>query len=300
MTSFLTRCGAGAVAGLIALALLVTTQPAAAAQPCENPEVLRFSLVPAQDMLRELTYYDPILGLLAKNTGKKIELILPRSYGSIIDGLLGKWVDIAVLGPESYVLAQGRGTGVEVFGTYSRRAYGLQPAGPGYHSVLIVRKGSAFTSLPALKGAVLALVDPASTSGFLIPRAVFPRETGLPPLDAYFSKVIVTGKHDLSTLAVAEGKADAAFVATYRFMEVVAAGKVKQEDFTVLWTSPRLPQDPFVVRGSLCEPIKRAVAETFLTAERSEEGRKFLENIRSERFVPMSDGDYDIIRAVTK
>ncbi|MEI6560283.1 MAG: PhnD/SsuA/transferrin family substrate-binding protein [Rhodospirillaceae bacterium] len=93
---------------------------------------------------------------------------------------------------------------------------------------------------------------------------------------------------------------DAAFVATYRFMEVVAAGKVKLDDFNVLWTSLLLPRDPFVVRGSLCESIKLAVAETFLTADRTEEGRHYLDNIRSERFVKMSDPDYDIIRAVTR
>ena len=279
--------------------MLALAAPAGALS-CENPEVLRFSLVPAQDMIRELTYYEPILSLLAKNTGKKIELILPRSYGSIIEGLLGKWVDIAVLGPESYVIAHGKDPSIEPFGTYSRRAYGLQPAGPGYRSALITRKGSAFTSIDSLKGATLALVDPASTSGYLIPRAVFPKENRLPPLDGYFSRLVITGKHDLSTLAVAEGTVDAAFVATYRFMEVVAAGKVKLEDFNVLWTSPLLPQDPFVVRGSLCEPIKRAVAETFLTAEGTEEGRRYLDNIHSERFVGVGDADYDIIRAVAR
>ncbi len=299
MASFFTGCRLAMILVMVVLAAPVPTGRAEA-QPCENPEVLRFSLVPAQDMIRELTYYDPILALLAKNTGKKIELILPRSYSSVIEGLLGKWVDIAVLGPESYVIAHGKDPSIEPFGTYSRQAYGLQPAGPGYHSALITRKGSVFTSLASLKGATLALVDPASTSGFLIPRAVFPKETRLPPLDDYFSRVILTGKHDLSTLAVAGGKVDAAFVATYRFMEVVAAGKVKLDDFNVLWTSPLLPQDPFVVRGSLCEPIKRAVAETFLTADRTEEGRRYLDNIHSDRFVKMSDSDYDLIRAVAR
>ena len=39
---------------------------------CEDPKVLKFSLVPTQDSVRELSYYKPVLDQLSKNTGKKI------------------------------------------------------------------------------------------------------------------------------------------------------------------------------------------------------------------------------------
>ena len=286
-------------AGLLAATTLIAAPPARAEQ-CEDPKVLRFSLVPTQDSLRELTYYKPILDLLARNTGKKIEFYLPTSYSSVVEALLGKWVDIAVLGPESYVIAHNKDKDIEVFATYSRKADGIQPSGPGYDSVLIVKKGSKFGSIESLKGAVLALVDPASTSGSLIPETVFPKDNHLPALDQYFSRVIFSGGHDLSTLAVSEGKVDAAFVASHRFMEVVNAGKVKQDDFTVLWTSPLLPQDPFVYRANLCAGVKKTIADTFLSVDQTEDGRKYLDNIRSERVVPMKDADYDIIRSVAK
>jgi len=286
-------------AGLLAATALVAASPARA-ESCEDPKVLRFSLIPTQDSIRELGYYKPILDMLAKNTGKKIEFYMPTSYSSVVEALLGKWVDIAVLGPESYVIAHNKDKDIEVFATYSRKADGIQPAGPGYNSVLIAKTGSAFTSLDSLKGGVLALVDPASTSGSLIPESVFPKENHLPPLNQYFSRVIFSGGHDLSTLAVAEGKVDAAFVASHRFMEVVNAGKAKQGDFTVLWTSPLLPQDPFVYRASLCAGVKKAIADTFLSVDQTEDGRKYLDNIRSERVVKMTDADYDIIRSVAK
>ena len=62
MFSFLNR--RGLVAGLFALAALVAPHHASA-QQCEDPKVLRFSLIPTQDSIRELTYYKPILDLLA-------------------------------------------------------------------------------------------------------------------------------------------------------------------------------------------------------------------------------------------
>lgn len=287
---------------IIVASVIVTLLAAgnALAQQCDNPRALRFSLIPSQDTVRELTYYKPILDLLGKNIDKKIEFYMPTSYASVVEALLGKWVDVAVLGPESYVLAHSKDKTIEVFGTYSRKKNGIQEAGPGYKSVLITKKGSKFTTVEALKGSVLALVDPASTSGSLIPEHVFPKEAKLAPLKQYFSRVIFSGGHDLSTLSVIEGKVDAGFVATHRFMEVVNAGKVKQEDFNFLWYSPLLPQDPFVYRGTLCEDLKQKVANTFLTVEKTAEGQKYLENVKSERVVKMTDADYQIVRDVVK
>lgn len=285
---------------LAALGAVVVATPALAQTKCEDPKVLRFSLVPTQDSVRELTYYKPILDQLAKNTGKKIEFYMPTSYSSVIEALLGKWVDVAVLGPESYVIAKSKEPTVEVFGTYSRLKNGIQDAGPGYKSVLITKKGSKFTDFASLKGSVVALVDPASTSGGLVPEFVFPKESKLPPLKEYFSKVVYSGGHDLGAIAVSEGKVDAAFVATHRFMETVNAGKVKQDEFNYLWYSPLLPQDPFVFRNTLCDDVKAKIVNTFLTVDQNEDGKKYLANVKSEKVVKMTDADYNVIREVQK
>jgi len=279
---------------LAAASLALTGQ--SIAQSCEDPKVLKFSIIPTQETIRELTLYKPVVDLLSKNTGKKIEFYMPTSYASVVEALMGKWVDVAVLGPESYVLAHGKDPSVEVFATYYKKKDGVQEAGPGYKSLLISKKGSKFTSVDASKGSVMLLVDPASTSGALIPESVFAGKVVKMPLKQYYSKVAFSGGHDLSTLAIADGKADVAFVASHRFMNTVATGKVKVDDFNYLWASPLIPQDPFVYRGTLCAPIKEAIAKTFLTLESTPEGKAYLENVGSEKFVPMTDKDYDIIR----
>jgi phosphonate transport system substrate-binding protein len=194
------------------------------------------------------------------------------------------------------VIAHNRDPSIEVFATYFKKKVGVQEAGPGYKSLLITRKGSKFTSVDATKGSVMLLVDPASTSGALIPEAIFARETIKTPLKEWFSKVAFSGGHDLSTLAVLDGKADTAFVASHRFMNTVATGKAKVEDFNILWSSPLIPQDPFVYRGALCQPLKDEIARTFLTLDKTPEGQKYLENVESEKFVKMTDADYNIIR----
>jgi phosphonate transport system substrate-binding protein len=119
------------------------------------------------------------------------------------------------------------------------------------------------------------------------------------PLKNYFSKVAFSGGHDLSTNAVFEGKADAAFVATHRYMNALTAskGKMKVEDFNILWTSPLIPQDPFVYRSTLCPDLKKKIQDTFTTLDQNDVGKAYLQNVGSEKFVVMKDSDYDVIRA---
>ena len=95
-----------------------------------------------------------------RNILQSLHKDMPTSYSSVVEALLGKWVDVAVLGPESYVIARKQEPTIEVFATYSRLKNGIQDAGPGYKSVLITKKGSKFTDVASLKGGVLALVDP--------------------------------------------------------------------------------------------------------------------------------------------
>jgi phosphonate transport system substrate-binding protein len=275
------------------LAVLGAAQ--AQASQCENPDVIRFSIIPTEETVQELTLYKPVLDYLSQQTGKQIEFYMPTSYASVVEAMIGGWVDVGVHGPNSYLIAREKDPSIEVFATYAKRKGHLQPEGPGYEAVLISRKGGKFDKIDALDGSVLGLGDPASTSGNLVPRVAFSKVIGQ-DLDNHFSKIVYTGGHDLTTMAVYEGKVDAGFVASHRFDNVVDRGMVKLEDFNVLWRSPPIPQDPFTYRGTLCDDLKAKISETFLTLHTKPEMKPFLDNVNSARFVPMSDADYDIVR----
>ena len=280
---------------LLVAATIVVATGAASAQQCKNPSALVFSIIPTEETTQEVNLYKPLIDTLKKNTGKRIEFYMPTSYASVVEALVNGWVQLGVLGPESYVIAKKKEPNVEVFATYAKNKGHLQEEGPGYRSVLITTKASGVTSTAQLKGKVLGLVEPASTSGDLIPRALYAKELGS-RLEDYFSKVVYTGGHDLATLAVKEGRVDAAFVATHRFDNVVDRKLVALDDFNVLWKSPVVPQDPFVYRSDLCQPIKQAIADTFLKLHEDPETKKFLAKLKTDRFVKMSDSDYDVIR----
>ena len=249
--------------------------------------------------MAELQLYKPVTDRLAEMTGKKIQFFMPTSYASVVEGMLSGFVHVGVLGPYTYVIANAKDPNIEVFATYAKRPGHLQEEGPGYRGVLVTKKGTKFTTIESLKGAVLGLTDPGSTSGNLLPRVVFADTVGM-DLDKYFGKVVYTGSHELSTVAVYQGKVDAAFVATHRFDNVVDKGEVELDDFNVLWKSDPIPQDPFVYLSTLCDDIKKNIEDTFLGLDDQPGAKKFLDNVKSNKFVRMTSADYDIIRALKK
>ena len=289
----------GVLAGLVAATTFCVSTAQVQAADCTDPDSLTFAMIPTEETTAELDLYKPVTDRLAELTGKKIEFFLPTSYASVVEGLLGGFVHVAVLGPYSYVIAHDKDSTIEVFATYAKKPGHMQEEGPGYKAALITKKGSKFDSIESLKGSTLGLVDPGSTSGNLMPRVVFGEVIGM-DLDDYFSKVVYTGSHELSSVAVGQGKVDAAFVATHRFDNVVNKGEIKLEDVNILWSSDPIPQDPFVYRGDLCEELKGNIAETFLGLKDAPSAKGFLDNVKSNTFVPMTSKDYDIIRALKK
>lgn len=282
---------------LVAATLLasVASTGALIAQECKNPEVIRFSMIPTEETTQELSLYQPLVNQIKEATGKNVEFFLPTSYASVVEAMLGGFVDLGMFGPYSYVIAQEKDPELRVIATYAKHKGQFQEEGPGYKAVLVARADSGYTSLDDLKGTVIGLTDPASTSGNLLPRVSFTKVIGA-ELEDYFSRVVYTGGHDLSGVAVIEGQVDAAFVATHRLDNVLERGIATMDDYVVLWSSPVIPQDPFVVNGRMCPEIIEQIQNAFLTLGDSEEGREYLKNVNASKFVAMTDADYDIIR----
>ncbi|QIE46569.1 phosphate/phosphite/phosphonate ABC transporter substrate-binding protein [Pseudohalocynthiibacter aestuariivivens] len=267
----------------------------ASAEECKNPDVLRFSMIPTEETTQELSLYQPMVNQLKEATGKNVEFFLPTSYASVVEAMLGGFVDIGMHGPYSYVIAQEKDPTLQVFATYAKHKGHFQEEGPGYKAVLVSRADSGISKVEDLKGTVVGLTDPASTSGNLLPRVAFTKVIG-EDLEDHFSRVVYTGGHDLSAIAVIEGQVDVAFVATHRLDNVIDRGLATMEDYQVIWSSPVIPQDPFVVSGKLCDELVEQISSAFLTLSDSEEGKEYLKNVNASKFVAMTDADYDIIR----
>lgn len=261
----------------------------------KTPDTLTFSIIPTEETIQELTIYKPLIDYLSKCTGKKINFYMPASYSSVVDAQVNGWVDVAVHGPFSYVIAHKKDPRIVVFATYKKQEGYISKSGPGYQSVIITKKGSNYRTVASIKGATVVLTDPESTSGNLVPRVVFTQEIGM-PLEQYFKKVVYSGGHDLSIMAVYDGRIDCAFIASHRFDNVINRSVVQKEDFNYIWWSATIPQDPFAYRMDLHPQLREKIRRAFLTVHEEPTCQAWLDNVKAEKCVSMKDTDYDVIR----
>lgn len=280
-----------------AIGALTFISTAASAAECERPARLRFSFVPQGDSQDDGAALKPLFEELENALRIPVDVITPASYGAVTEGLLAGAVDVARLGPATYVSAHRSDVQITPFATLLRMADGFgdnsSPA-PAYYSMLIVRQNGTITSVAGLKGKRLALADPDSTSGALIPLHVFSRQLGT-SLDKYFSRIGYSGNHEQSVAAVLNKEVDAAFVASANLGSLISAGKVKRSDIRVLWKSAPIPFDPFVYRGQLCEDVKQKIRTVFFN-KKSALVQSTLRALHAQEFLAVTDKNYNIIR----
>jgi phosphonate transport system substrate-binding protein len=249
--------------------------------------------VPEGSVKHDLESFQPLLKELRNTLGIPVETVLPSSYGSVIEGLLAGTIDLARLGPAAYVSAKSSDPDIKAFATNAQRAGAFQEEGPFYRSLLIVSTSRTTHTIGSLRGKRLALVDPDSTSGAVIPRKLFADVLGM-PLDRHFGRISYAGNHDAAAMAVRENRVDAAFVSSYHLSSLVSSGKAKQMDFKVLWQSPAIPTDPFVYRDNLCKSIKDKIESVFF--RRLENDNAMHDNGAARVYLPVTDRDYQVIR----
>lgn len=275
------------------IALFFTAQSIQARESCESPPTLRFSLVPAGDIDAQLKAYQPLFKRIELMTGKSVTVVRPSSYASVTEGLLSGNIDIATLGPAGYIATRQADPNLTPFATIEKQAGIFQTPGPYYHALLIVRADGRYQSIAQLKGRHLALTDPGSTSGSLLPRRQFQPVIGM-PLDKYFGQISHSGGHTKSVAALARSEVDAAFVASTNLDNAIHSGIIAHHKVKVLWQSAPIAYDPFVYRGQLCETLKRQIRAAFLTDAAAL--KPVLDDLRAVAFVPIGDEHYDDVR----
>jgi len=247
---------------------------------------LSIGLIPAENNDEMVAAFEPMRAYLEQRLGSKVRVYTATDYTGIIEAMRKSRIDVAWYGPMSYYLAE-REAGAEAF------AIGIRPGGSAkYHSIITVPEDSAAQSLEDLRGGTIAFVDPASTSGGLMPTFVVKSMTGLMPED-FFGRVIWAGTHDAAQLAVKNGTVDAAAGADMIYERMLDAGLITGESNRILLTSDALPGAPLAYRGNLSEAKKAWLVEAFLDAHNHTDVSGLVGTARFERADP---ADYAVIR----
>jgi len=255
-------------------------------------KVLKMGLIPADDAEEMLRAYEPVKEYLSTKLGIPVEIQVTSDYTAAIEAMRSKHIDMAWFGPFSYIIAANV-AGAEAIVNGVRRMDNKSD----YRSIIVVRADSGIKKLEDLKGKSFAFVDPASTSGNLIPRKIL-IENGIDP-DNDFSISYYAGTHNAVEYAVANGKVDAGADSDNSYNRMVKAGEIDPKINKVIYTSDPIQGSPIVVRGDLPEDFKKKIQDA-LVAMDEETINKVGGWGDINRYQKVSDSDYDIIRETAK
>jgi phosphonate transport system substrate-binding protein len=165
-------------------------------------------------------------------------------------------IEFARIGPANYALAR-RVMGDRVIPF----AKSVDDAGQtGYRAVVFVKADSPFQRIEDLRGRSFAFADPNSTSGFAFP-AYFLRRQGFDPA-SFFGRTGFSGGHEQSVIAVLNGTFDAGATfwsteTTGNIQRMTEKGMIAPNTTRIIWTSPEIPNSPWVMRADLPEGLRR-------------------------------------------
>jgi phosphonate transport system substrate-binding protein len=240
--------------------------------------------LPATELVNRFT---PLAEYLSEKTGLPVTISIARDYEEHIERAGGNELDIAYMGPASYVIM------VDEYGKKPLLAR-LEIGGiPTFKGVLIVAEDSPVSTVADLAGRRFAFGDSNSTMSHLVPRfMMWEAGVGVDELAGYkFLK-----SHHNVALGVLMGDFDAGAVKEEVFYEYKERGLIE------LSRTLEISEHVFVASSRLPPEKVRAMREALYGLRDTEEGRAIMSGIKKDMtgMAPASDGDYDNLRTILR
>lgn len=213
-----------------------------------------------------------------------------KDYNTAVNLLVEGKVQVARLGPLSYIKAKQRNPQIEAIAAAINKSTGR----PWYKSAIVVNSASGIKTLENLKGKRIGFVSKLSTSGFMFP-AVHLLDLGF-NFDSDFASIQFYKSHDKTFTALLEGQVDAVAIQLDIYNQAKATGKIK-DSYRVIWTSEPIPESPIVVSQKLPPELIVDLKDAFIS---SPVGMFTGDGIPSNGYTLMQDSDYDRVRQVKK
>ncbi|WP_129666984.1 phosphate/phosphite/phosphonate ABC transporter substrate-binding protein [Phytoactinopolyspora endophytica] len=219
----------------------------------ENPAAegeLTFAVPPGADDPELLAQLDTMSGAVAEATGREIQQESPASYLGVVEAVRNGHVDVAMLSPFAAAL------GLEAGSVDPLLVWGAedQPA-----SVCLSGIDSGIDNVEDVAGAQVAFVDPGSTTGHFMPRALF-AEAGFEADEDY--EMTFAGGHDSAILGLANGSVDVACTAAMIYPTFVEQEIIDESTMQKFAESGPIPIGlVIVVREDLDDATREALID---------------------------------------
>ncbi len=259
-----------------------------------NP--IRLYFTPSVDAKRITNNAKELTDFLEMETGYYFITAVPASFVAVVEAFGTKKADIASINTFSYLMAN------EKYGAEAKLRIVRDGGETSYKGQFITRFDSGIETIADIQDRTMAYVDPSSTSGFILPKAMLDK-MGIKPSETVFAM-----RHDNVVIMVYQGQADAG--ATYyapphpETGEILDARmRVKQqfpdveEKVKIIGFTEEIPNDPWVFRKDMDEDMKEKIINALVKYVNTEEGQKSMYEIYDiVGLIPTKDSDYDKLR----
>ncbi|MBD2384329.1 substrate-binding domain-containing protein [Cylindrospermum sp. FACHB-282] len=257
----------------------------------QNLFTLKIGVLPArnpQDQEQMMKVFD---AYLEKSLGRQVDFQIAKNYNEAVDWLVQEKVDIAYLGPSTYLKALDRGAKVEPLVA----PIDMHTGQPWYRACIIVRADSPIKTLKDLKGQRVAFVDKSSTSGYLMP-LVSLKKLGINP-ERDFAQVLFAGNHSKSMAALENGTVDAAAANISSYLKRQKSGKLTPKNSRIIWESAPIPKPPIVVSTRLSLELIEQLKQAFINTP---DGMEDITGNESAGYTLVSPSDYAPVQQLRK
>jgi phosphonate transport system substrate-binding protein len=267
---------------LLLIAICLFAAPPVSA-PAEDKIII--GLIPEMNVFKQKQRFVPLADYLSREIGVNVELTMLSRYGNIIQNFKDAKMDGAFLGSFTGALAvhqlnvEPLARPINLDGTSTYKGY------------IFVRQDSGIKNAADMKGKVMALVERATTAGYVFPLAWCKRQ-GINNMKEYFKETLFTGSHDAAIEAVLSRQADVGAAKNTIYDKLKASNPEIQANLIVLAASPDVPSNGLCVRPDLSPTIKAKLKEALLNLDNHPEDARVLNELEALRFIETSKADY--------
>ena len=232
-----------------------------------------------------ISRFTPLAEGLGAALGVPVEISVSDDYTRHIDRIGRAEVDLAYLGPASYVELNRR------FGEFAPLARLEINGTPSFYGYVVTRKGAGVRTLEDIAGKRMAFGDPASTMAHLVPRHML-LEAGVDA--AAMGGMAHLSTHDDVALGVLMGDFDAGAVKEAVFQ------KYSRRGLTAVTATPAISEHLFVASRRVPAQWRRAVRDALLGMGERPDGLARLKAIKSTvtNLVPARTTDYRVLTRI--
>ena len=272
---------------LLTLLLLLTSPPRLSAAP------LTIGLLPEMNVFQQMKRYQPLAEYIEKQLGAPVRLQMVSRYGNITENIKKKRVDAIFIGSFTGALC------ITQLNLHPIARPLWLDGTSTYYGKIFTRKDTGIKTVADMRGKRLALVERATTAGYVFPLAYF-RNHGVKSLDEYFAAYFFTGSHDAAITAVLEGDAEVGAAKNTIFDKVLAENPQARQKLVVLANSPMVPSNGLCLRPELVPKYAAKLSSILLTMHQNTEGAAVLDRFGALRFIPTSKADYQVVMDIAR